>query len=63
MQKFYDKIGVMGSVYGIGWFAELRPGPLPNRAAYQAEVRDRFERAQRAPRSRSTSSSGLVVPF
>ena len=48
--KFYDKIAVMGSVFGIGWWAELPPGPLPDRAAYEAEGRARLERAQRGQR-------------
>jgi hypothetical protein len=45
----YDKIAVMGSVYGIGSIEALPPGPLPDRAAHEAE--DRLERGQRNQRN------------
>jgi hypothetical protein len=45
----YDKIAVMGSVYGIGSIEAIPPGPLPDRAAHEAE--DRLERGQRNQRN------------
>ena len=48
--KFYDRIAVMGGVYGIAWFAEIRPGPLPDREAYEAEAQAQFERTKSVQR-------------
>jgi len=42
--RFYDRIAVMGGVYGIASITEIRPGPLPDREAYQAEAQAQFER-------------------
>ncbi len=43
-KRQYDKVGVMGSVFGIGSWSDLPPGPVPDRAAYVAESRVRYER-------------------
>jgi hypothetical protein len=48
--RFYDKLGVMGSVFGIGWWAELPPGPVPDRSALEAEGQARLERMRRSQR-------------
>ena len=42
----YDKVGVMGSVFGVGSWSDLPPGPVPNRSAYEAEGQARLERMQ-----------------
>ena len=40
----YDKLGVMGSVFGLGSWSPLPPGPVPDRSAYVEESRARYER-------------------
>ena len=49
------KIGVMGSVFGIGWSTELPPGPVPDRSAFEAESRARH------PEPRSYDISGWLA--
>jgi hypothetical protein len=34
--RHYDKVGVMGSVFGIGSWSEFPPGPVPDRSAFEA---------------------------
>ena len=50
LKRQHDKVGVMGSVFGIGSFSYLPPGPVPNRSAYEAEGQARLERMQRSQR-------------
>jgi hypothetical protein len=40
----------MGGVYGIASITEIRPGPLPDREAYQAQVQAEFERSMSGQR-------------
>jgi hypothetical protein len=49
-KRQYDKVGVMGSVFGIGSWSDLPPGPVPDRSAYEAEARARYERMRRSQR-------------
>jgi hypothetical protein len=41
--KFYDKIAVMGGAFGIAWWTELPPGPVPDREAYVETTRPQLE--------------------
>jgi len=41
VRQFYDKLGVLGSPFGVGVMVELRPGPVPAREDYRTGVTPR----------------------